>query len=184
MTAPNLITDLTVHTFKAIFEDAVTSYYAPLYRFAYSLAKNEHEASDLTQQAYYVYAQKGSTIKETTKVKHWLFTTLYREFLKQRRMSHRLAGEDEMPLDDDSITVDASTFEYLDPSKTMIALQSVEELYRIPLALYYVDDNSYQEIAEILSIPIGTVMSRISRGRNLLKKILIHQDHSTDSLLP
>ena len=71
------------------FEDLVITYYQPLYRFAYSLARNAEEASDLIQQTFLIWAKKGSTLKDKTKVKSWLFTTLYREFLGLHRKSSR-----------------------------------------------------------------------------------------------
>jgi RNA polymerase sigma-70 factor (ECF subfamily) len=71
------------------FADLVNDFYTPLYRFAYSLAKNESDACDLTQQTYYIWAQKGSSLRDASKVKSWLFTTLYREFLRVRRRSSK-----------------------------------------------------------------------------------------------
>lgn len=72
------------------FEQIVSAYYQPLYRFGYSLAKNEHEAGDLAQQAFFIYAEKGDSLRDKSKVKSWLFTTLYREFLRRRRKDARI----------------------------------------------------------------------------------------------
>ena len=76
---------MTIKSTNLTFEDIVSAYYQPLYRFGYSLAKNEHEAGDLVQQTFFIYAEKGDSLRDQSKVKSWLFTTLYREFLRHRR---------------------------------------------------------------------------------------------------
>ena len=67
------------------FESLVTRYYGPLYQFAFSLTRTEADASDLTQQTFYIWATKGHQLRDSSKVKTWLFTTLHREFLNMRR---------------------------------------------------------------------------------------------------
>src|SRR5271169_1856692 len=67
------------------FENLVESYYRPLYQFALSLTQAEADACDLTQQTFYIWATKGHQLRDTSKVKSWLFTTLHREFLNLRR---------------------------------------------------------------------------------------------------
>src|SRR5512137_686077 len=68
-----------------VFEDLVNAYYRALYQFAFSLVHREAEASDLTQQTFYIWARKGGALRDRSKAKTWLFTTLYREFLKTHR---------------------------------------------------------------------------------------------------
>jgi RNA polymerase sigma-70 factor (ECF subfamily) len=63
------------------FEQLVDRYYAALYRFALSLARSASEAGDLTQQTFYLWAAKGHQLRDRSKVKSWLFTTLYREYV-------------------------------------------------------------------------------------------------------
>src|SRR5437773_10796633 len=71
------------------FERVVAHYYESLYQFAFSLTRTEADACDLTQQTFYVWACKGHQLRDKTKVKTWLFTTLYREFLETRRKQTR-----------------------------------------------------------------------------------------------
>src|SRR5882672_5988290 len=71
------------------FEGVVAQYYEPLYKFAFSLARAESEACDLTQQTFYVWAAKGHQLRDQSKVKTWLFTTLHRQFLESRRRQTR-----------------------------------------------------------------------------------------------
>src|ERR1044071_1030074 len=67
------------------FEQMVEVYYMPLYRFALSLSREPCDAADLTQQTFLLWAAKGHQLREQSKVKTWLFTTLYREFLRCAR---------------------------------------------------------------------------------------------------
>lgn len=154
------------------FQHLVDEHYQSLYRFAYSLAKNEHEASDLTQQTYLTYANKGHTIRDAKKVKSWLFTTLYREFLKLRRKQQKITLQEEDELERSMPNASSEVVHAMDAHSALDLLDQINETYRIPLTLFYLKDNSYKEIATILDIPIGTVMSRIARGKAELRNLL------------
>ena len=150
----------------------VDRYYQPLYFFALSLARNEADACDLTQQTLYVFAAKGHQLRDASKVKSWLFTTLHREFLGMRR---RVTDHPHYELDlveAEIPIIEPSFIDALDFPTLLGALIEVDELYRAPLVLFHLEDNSYKEIASILNIPIGTVMSRLSRAREHLYRIL------------
>ncbi|HEX9783066.1 MAG TPA: RNA polymerase sigma factor [Opitutaceae bacterium] len=156
------------------FVRLVDAYYAPLFRFALSLAKNPTDACDLTQQTFFVWAKKGHTIRETSKAKTWLFTTLYREFLRGRKRQQRMSSiEDLPPTEQDAPDVEVDLVARLDSQVVMQALQEVDTVFRAPLTLFYLKDLSYHEIAEILDVPIGTVMSRLSRGKAHLRARLL-----------
>ena len=77
------------------FETLVATYYQPLYKFAYSLSKKADDASDLTQQTFLIWAEKGHTLRDSSKVKSWLFTTLYREFLRIYRRGKKVTAVDQ-----------------------------------------------------------------------------------------
>lgn len=154
------------------FEKLVQQHYRGLYQFAFSLTRKEAEASDLTQQTFYVWATKGHQLRDASKVKTWLFSTLHREFLKARRKQKRFPHIDLDKAVNDVPTVLLTVVNHLDGVTVMQALGRVEELYQAPLALFYLEDCSYREIAEILEVPIGTVQSRIARGKAQLQKIL------------
>lgn len=158
------------------FEEVVDVHYEALYRFALSLARSEADACDLVQQTFYRWATKGDQLRDTSKVKSWLFTTLHREFLGRRRHEDKFPKVELSSVDEGQLTaVAASPEKQLDGATVMTALQQLEETYRAPLALFYLEDNSYREIAEILDIPIGTVMSRISRGKALLREAVLQK---------
>jgi RNA polymerase sigma-70 factor (ECF subfamily) len=153
------------------FEMLVTRYYEPLYQFAFGLCRDEADACDLTQQTFYVWARKGHQLRDTTKVKTWLFTTLHRQFLETRRKAALFP-----PTDLDSVEADLPSppvaFSQLDSATVLEALARVDEPFQAPVALFYLQDCAYSEIAEILDVPMGTVKSRIARGIAQLQRLL------------
>lgn len=154
------------------FESLVSRYYRPLYLFAFSLAQSEAEACDLTQQAFYIWAAKGHQLKDASKVKSWLFTTLHREFLESRRRQVRFPHFELSQVDAELPTVSPARVNQLDSAQVLQALHQIEEVYRAPVALFYLQECSYKEIAEVLDVPMGTVKSRIARGLAQLHKAL------------
>lgn len=155
------------------FAALVHDYYQPLYRFAFSLAKNEADAGDLVQQTFLIWARKGSSLRESSKVKSWLFTTLYREYLRVRRRSAPMVHQEHEVLEAELPHVQPEVVTSLDASQAVDTLHEVDEIYRAPLTLFYLENLSYKEIAATLDIPIGTVMSRLSRGKEQLKRALL-----------
>lgn len=152
------------------FEEIVNAYYQSLYRFGYSLAKNEHEAGDLTQQTFFIYAKKGHSLRDTGKVKSWLFTTIYREFLRRRNKDARMSHYEPEVLENAGGTIQPHVQTTTDGNLALEALESVDAVYREPLTLFYIKDLSYKEIADVLDVPIGTIMSRLSRGKAQLRE--------------
>lgn len=154
------------------FEGLVARFYEPLYQFAFSLTRSEADACDLTQQTFYVWATKGHQLRDPDKVKTWLFTTLHRQFLESRRRQARFphqeleTAEFELPL------IQPEAVSQLDAAKVLASLARVEESFQAPVALFYLQDYSYKEIADILDLPLGTVKSRISRGIGQLQRLL------------
>lgn len=159
-----------------VFVQLVDAHYTPLYRFALSLARREADACDLVQQTFFIWAKSGHQLRETAKAKTWLFTTLYREFLRGRRRDQRSQSiEDLPPAAQDVPSEDLDHARRLDGQQVVAALQEVDEVFRAPLTLFYLQDLSYQEIADALDVPIGTVMSRLSRGKAQLRRLLAQQ---------
>lgn len=150
------------------FDDLVNAWYAPLYRFALSLAHNEDDAQDLTQTTFLKWAKKGDTLRERSKAKTWLFSVLYREFLDQARRSRKYPQSE---LHDDRLPAAnvPSAERRIDAATAVDALNKLDKRFRAPLILFYMENHSYQEIAGILEIPIGTVMSRLRRGKDRLR---------------
>ena len=166
-------------------DEIVERYYDPLYRFGLSLTRREDQARDLAQETVCRYAAKGHTLKDPSKVKTWLFTTLYREYLGARRHAARFPEIDIDEADAELPPASPPPPERLDSQTALDALAQLDETYRAPLALFYLEDHSYKQIADILGIPIGTVMSRLARGKAQLRRLIAGEGagalQSTDS---
>jgi RNA polymerase sigma-70 factor (ECF subfamily) len=156
-----------------VFTQLVDTHYAALFRFAVSLTRSEADASDLTQQTFYIWATKGQTLRELAKAKTWLFTTLYREFIRIRRRGQRMSSiEDLPPGEQDVPDLETDQIAKLDQQIVTDALGDIDPVFRAALTLFYLKDLTYHEIAEILDVPIGTVMSRLNRGKAHLRVAL------------
>lgn len=154
------------------FEQLVGTYYEGLFRFALSLTRAEDRACDLTQQTFYLWAARGHQLRDHTKVKSWLFTTMHREFLGGRRREVRFPHVSTDDAGHELPSVAPTMAADLDGQTVLEAMQQVGEPYRAPLVLFYLEDLSYHEIAEALDVPIGTVMSRLSRAKAQLRALL------------
>jgi len=153
-------------------KSVIHEWYDPLYRFAMSLCREESDALDLTQNAFYKLVKKGHSLKDQTKAKSWLFSTLHREFIDQYRQHRRFPSQDIDSIPELASDSDVDPVAKLDSDTLLTALEQLEEKFRAPLVLFYLQSFAYKEIAEILEVPIGTVMSRLRRAKDQLRKIL------------
>jgi len=149
-------------------EKLVADYYQPLYRYAYRLSGSSADAEDLTQETYCQAQRKLAQLRDADRVKAWLFSIMRNAYL------HRLRSEKvekTVPLDGVSELVDKLPDELpdIDPEQLQAALNELSEVFRTPVILYYFEDFSYREIAEQMDLPLGTVMSRLSRAKTWLR---------------
>jgi RNA polymerase sigma-70 factor (ECF subfamily) len=164
---------------KSEFEALVDLYYPGLYRFAFSLTNSESDACDLTQDTFLIWARKGHQMRDQAKAKSWLFTTLHREFLQKRRRITRFPQIEINEAEPELPEVPPATPEKLDRQTIHAALAKLDENFQTAVSLFYLEDYSYPEIAEILAIPLGTVKSRISRGVLQLQHLLVKPELSS-----
>ena len=164
------------------FESIVCQHYEPLFRFAMSLTRSQSDAQDLTQQTFYTWGTKGYQLRDSSKVKTWLFTTLHRAFLAARRRQSKFAHYDWEEVSDELPVFCPVLADEVDSSEVLCALAKVDERYQAAVALFYLEDCSYKDIAAILEVPIGTVKSRIARGIAQLRKIVLPNSSSVSSL--
>src|SRR5258705_2783155 len=115
------------------FGELVAQHYAALYKFAFSLTRAEADASDLTQQTFYLWATKGHQLREGSKVKSWLFTTLYNIFLHARRRQTRFPhrGLDEVA-PEDLFAASPPPRDHLDSAQVLRALAQIATVYKWP----------------------------------------------------
>lgn len=165
------------------FQILVDRHYPALFRFGLSLAGTADAASDLVQQTFFLWAEKGHQLRDPSKAKSWLFTTLYREYLSIYR---RMTAHPQVELDESTAeipVIEPAAFSNLDGASVVAALQKMDEVFRVPLTLFYLQDLSYKEIADAIGIPIGTVMSRLSRGKEQLRALLTDEHSESGKVL-
>ncbi len=179
--------NLELQTFvqEADYDHAVNTYYESVYRFAFSLTLHQDQADDLTQETYCRLLERGGQVRDHSKIKSWLFTTAYRIFLGWKRRENRVPHLEIGSVDRQLPSLDPTQFADTDEQTARDALLQIDERFRVPLMLYYLEDLNYREIAELLEIPIGTVMSRLSRGKDLLRKLLaVPMRQATGNIVP
>jgi RNA polymerase sigma-70 factor (ECF subfamily) len=159
---------------STVFEQLAMPLFDRLYNFARWLTQNRDEAEDLVQETY-VKALKGfSSFSVGTNFRAWIFRILRNTFLNSRT-GLKAATVSLEQQDDPALPVDNETPEtiLIDRTSERLLQEAIEELpvqYREVLLLCEVEEMSYQEIATTLTIPIGTVMSRLSRARRALRE--------------
>lgn len=166
---------------KEFFIGIVHEWYDPLYRFALSLCKNPDDALDLTQSAFYKFSAKGNAIRDWNKAKSWLFSVLHREYIDQYRRRHRYPTTTLDLVPEQKSEQSGPPVNTIDASYAVYLLQNLDEKFRAPLTLFYLEQFSYKEISEVLEIPIGTVMSRLRRGKGHLRRQFENQSSTTPS---
>jgi RNA polymerase sigma-70 factor (ECF subfamily) len=169
------------------FERAALPHLDSVYRLAFRLTGDAAAAEDLTQETFLKALKAFGSLRDAGRVRPWLFQILSRLVTDR----HRVAGR-EVSLDDggdiDRFSLydrvaDEDPFPYADrlhedflerfhDEEVRQALQSLPEAYRMPLVLLYTEELSYRELAEVLGCPVGTVMSRLHRGRKLIEHAL------------
>lgn len=157
------------------FQSLVDHHYAALYRFAMSLTRTESDACDLVQQTFLTWATKGHQLQDPSKAKPWLFTTLHRCFLESRRRTTRFPHLEISEAEAELPQVEPELVSHLEAQEVVQLLGQVDPQFQAAVALFYLEDYSYNEIAAVLEIPLGTVKSRIARGLTQLRELVLRQ---------
>jgi RNA polymerase sigma-70 factor (ECF subfamily) len=171
----------------ATFADLAMPYMGPLYSAALRMTRNPADAEDLVQETYLRAFRAFDTFKEGTNLKAWLYRILTNTFINQYRAAKRRPEQVDLEDVEDLYLYrrlggleaamagrgpEAEVIDRMPDAAVKEALESLPEQFRMAVLLADVEGFAYKEIADILDIPIGTVMSRLHRGRKLLQKRL------------
>ncbi|MCE2736259.1 MAG: sigma-70 family RNA polymerase sigma factor [Ilumatobacteraceae bacterium] len=162
--------------------------YAPqLFSTALRMTRNRADAEDLVQETFIKAWRSYATFQEGTNLRAWLFRIMTNTFINKYNAQQRRPQETEMDeveelflfrrlgaFDQSKMTQSAEDqlLELFTDDEVKNALEELPDMFRLPVLLSDVDGFSYKEIAEMLDVPIGTVMSRLHRGRKMMQKLL------------
>jgi RNA polymerase sigma-70 factor, ECF subfamily len=171
----------------AHFTDEAMEYMPSLYSAALRMTRNRADAEDLVQETYLRAYRGFGGFQEGTNLKAWLYRILTNTFINSYRAKKRRPEESDLDDVEDFYlyrrlggleearagrSAEDELMDLFPEAEVKDALESLPENFRIPVLLADVEGFSYKEIADILEIPIGTVMSRLHRGRKALQKRL------------
>ena len=177
---------------QANFERDAMQYAPQLYSAALRMTRNPADAEDVVQETFLKAYRAYDSYTEGTNLKAWLYRILTNTYINKYRKAQRRPSEVELGELQDlylykrlgessgaSQSAEADMLDEFVDTDVIEALESLPETFRFPVLLADVDGFSYKEIAEMLDIPIGTVMSRLHRGRKALQKKLwdVAQEH-------
>jgi RNA polymerase sigma-70 factor (ECF subfamily) len=172
---------------QATFADQAMQYAPQLFSAALRMTRNRADAEDLLQETYLKGFRSFHTFTDGTNLRAWLFRILTNTYINRYRAKQRRPDETDLEdvedlylyrrlstLDDPSrgLSAEDSLMEMLADDEVKAALEGLPDNFRLPILLADVEGFSYKEIAEMLDIPIGTVMSRLHRGRKSMQKTL------------
>jgi RNA polymerase sigma-70 factor (ECF subfamily) len=172
---------------RAQFAEQAMQFAPQLYSAALRMTRNGADAEDLVQETYLKGYRSFATFEEGTNLRAWLFRILTNTYINAYRAKQRRPEETELDSIEDfylyrriggieeALAARSAEDELMDvftDDEVKQALEDLPESFRLPVLLADVEGFSYKEIAEMLEIPIGTVMSRLHRGRKAMQKAL------------
>jgi RNA polymerase sigma-70 factor, ECF subfamily len=157
---------------KESYREIIKRYQNKLMRYALYLTQDEHKAADVVQETFIKAYKNLNNFNEKRKFSSWIYRIAHNEamnFFKKKQFKKIILNED---LDFDSgIDLQDNLIKKELQENIHHCLKKISLLYREPLTLYFLEEKSYEEISDILRIPIGTVGTRINRAKILMKKI-------------
>lgn len=168
------------------FERLIKDYQKMAYNVAYRIMGNEEDAKDMTQEALIKVYRKLDSFRMDAQFSTWLYRIVMntcKDELRKKKMKvisidqsiETDDGKMHMDLEDEGLHPDELLVQKETQSEVHAALQEVSEKNRVVVVLRDIKGFSYQEISDIIDVPVGTIKSRISRGRNELKTVLLNK---------
>ncbi|WP_193508866.1 sigma-70 family RNA polymerase sigma factor [Cryobacterium sp. BB736] len=170
---------------RALFEEQAIPFMDQLYGAAMRMTRNPADAADLVQETFVKAFAAFRQFKQGTNLKAWLYRILTNTYINSYRKNQRnpyqgtideledwQLGGAESATSMSSRSAEAEAIDRMPDSAVKEALQSISEDFRLAVYLADVEGFSYQEIADIMKTPVGTVMSRLHRGRRMLRELL------------
>jgi RNA polymerase sigma-70 factor (ECF subfamily) len=149
----------------------VADHYDALYRYAYRLSGNHGDAEDLVQETFVIVLKKLDQVREFTSVRTWLYTVLRNCYLKEIRRNAPLVASN---LADDLTEIpDEVEDTDIDREQLQAAINELSDEFKLVVLQFYFEDCSYLEISKNLELPVGTVMSRLSRAKAHIRRRLL-----------
>jgi RNA polymerase sigma-70 factor (ECF subfamily) len=149
----------------------VAEHHAAVYRYACRLCGCPTEAEDLSQQAFLIAHQKLAQLREIERARGWLMAIVRSCYLRSCRKTRPLRADDlDLPLD--QVADRAPEIDQIDREALAASLAELPAEFRVVVLMFYFEDLPYQTIATELEIPLGTVMSRLSRAKQHLRRRL------------
>lgn len=154
---------------RKTLEDWIRDHAEAVFAYLYRLAGSTSAAEDLSQEVFLTALRKGSQIRDPEKVRAWLLAVARNAYLASRRASQTLPTV-ELPEPAEIADDDAAGEHWaFDEERLQETLAELPDDYRVVVLMFYFEELSYREIAEHLRLPIGTVMSRLSRAKAQLR---------------
>lgn len=152
----------------AAFEAEALGYANQLFRVALRLCREPARAEDLLQETYLQAWRSFPRFELGTNLRAWLYKIMFNVYYSaQRRQQLEVVPVEETIAE--TIAYDPPTPQHLTEEEVLLALEKLPRDFQLPVVLADVEDLSYREIADVLAVPIGTVMSRLHRGRKILR---------------
>jgi RNA polymerase sigma-70 factor (ECF subfamily) len=161
----------------------VLAHHAAVYSYACRLCGCPTEAEDLTQQTFLIAQQKLHQLREPERACSWLLAVVRNCFLKSVRKARPMPAQD-VDLVMEHIADATPEVEHIDREELTAALAELPDEFRLVLLMFYFEELSYQAIAEQLDVPIGTIMSRLSRAKGHLRRRLAPTDLKESKVSP
>jgi RNA polymerase sigma-70 factor (ECF subfamily) len=149
----------------------VHAHYATVYGYAFRLCGDANDAEDVSQQVFLIAGRKSDQLRSAAKARSWLLTITRNCFLQEVKRRRPIAAA-RLDLEIEAVLAAPEAGSEVDTEEVQNALDELPDEYRVVVVMFYFEEASYKEIGEQLEIPVGTVMSRLSRAKSHLRRRL------------